>query len=143
MTLDEILDRSVSQDIWLSRLTSLFGSLALGLACFGVYGVISYLVVSRTTEIGIRLAVGAQSGQVLRQVIGDALKTVAPGVLLGIGIAIGTERFIAALLFGFKPRDPLTYGAVAACLLLTTALAAYLPARRASKIDPVDALRCE
>jgi predicted permease len=142
-TLGEILSGSISQDIWLSRLTSLFGALALALACFGVYGVISYLVVSRTTEIGIRLAIGAQPGQVLRKVIGDALKTVAPGVVLGIGIAIGTEQFIAALLFGFKPRDPLTYGAVAACLLLTTALAAYLPARRASKIDPVDALRCE
>jgi len=142
-TFGDKLNRSITQEIWLARLTSLFGALALGLACFGVYGVISYLVVSRTTEIGIRLAIGAQPGQVLRKVIGDALKTVAPGVVLGIGIALGSERFIAALLFGFKIRDPLTYGAVAACLLLTTALAAYLPARRASKIDPVDALRCE
>jgi predicted permease len=142
-TFDDRLNRSITQDIWLARLTSLFGTLALGLACFGVYGVISYLVVSRTTEIGIRLAVGAQPGRVLRQVIGDALKTVAPGVVLGIGIAIGSERFIVSLLYGAKARDPLTYGAVAACLLMTTALAAYLPARRASKIDPVDALRCE
>jgi predicted permease len=142
-TLDEALNRSIPRDIWLARITGLFGALAMGLACFGVYGVISYLVVSRTTEIGIRLAVGAQPGHVLREVIGNALTIVAPGVVLGIGIAIGAERFIAALLFGFKTHDPLIYGAVAAGLLLTTVLAAYLPARRASKIDPVNALRCE
>jgi len=142
-TLDERLNRSIPREIWLTRLTSLFGAMALGLACFGVYGVISYLVVSRTTEIGIRLAIGAQPGDVRREVIGNALKTVAPGVVLGIGVAMGAERFIAALLFGFKAHDPLIYGAVGACLLLTTALAAYLPARRASKIDPVNALRCE
>jgi predicted permease len=141
--LDEKLNRSIPRDVWLARITGLFGALAMGLACFGVYGVISYLVVSKSTEIGIRLAVGAQPGQLLRQVIGDAIKTVAPGVVLGIGIAMGAERFITALLFGFKARDPLTYGGVVAGLLLTTVLAAYLPARRASKIDPVNALRCE
>jgi predicted permease len=141
--LDDAVGRSISRDILLARLTGLFGVLALGLACFGVYGVVSYLVVSRTTEIGIRLAVGARPGNVLRHVIGDALKTVAPGVAVGIAVAMAGERFVASLLFAFKPRDPLTYGAVAACLLLTAALAAYLPARRASRIDPVQALRCE
>jgi putative ABC transport system permease protein len=117
--------------------------LALALACFGVYGVISYLVAARTSEIGIRLAIGARPGAVLRQVIGDALKTVAPGIVVGIAIAVALERFIESLLFGATARDPLTYGAVAGFLLLTTAAAAYLPARRASRIAPVNALRCE
>jgi putative ABC transport system permease protein len=142
-TLDEILNGSIPKDIWLARLTGLFGAMALALACFGVYGVISYLVVSRTSEIGIRLAVGAPSGRVLRQVIGDALITIAPGLILGIGVAISAERLVASMLFNFKAHDPITYGAVAGALILTTILAAYVPARRASKIDPVDALRCE
>jgi putative ABC transport system permease protein len=80
---------------------------------------------------------------VLRQVIGDALKTVAPGIVTGIAIAVVLERFIESLLFGATARDPLTYGAVAGFLLLTTSVAAYLPARRAARIAPVNALRCE
>lgn len=140
---EDALDRTLSRDMLLARLSGLFGALALALACFGVYGVISCLVAARTSEIGIPLAIGAQPGTVLRQVIGDSLKTVAPGIVVGIAIAVVLERFIESLLFGATAQDPLTYGAVAGFLLLTTTLAAYLPARRTSRIAPVNALRCE
>jgi hypothetical protein len=100
---------------------------------------ISYVVASRTTEIGVRLAIGAQPRGVLAQVIGDALKTVAPGVALGLVGALAAERVIIALLFGAAARDLTTYAAVAGCLLLTAVIAAYVPARRASRIDPVKA----
>jgi predicted permease len=142
-TLDASLDRVLARDILLARLSGLFGALALLVACFGVYGMISYVVASRTTEIGVRLAIGAQPRGVLAQVIGDALKTVAPGVALGLVGALAAERVIIALLFGAAARDLTTYAAVAGCLLLTAVIAAYVPARRASRIDPLKALKCE
>jgi ABC-type antimicrobial peptide transport system permease subunit len=104
---------------------------------------ISYVVASRTTEIGVRLAIGAQPGHVRRQVMGDALRTVVPGVVVGMIGALAVERVIASFLFGATARDPRVYGAVIASLLLTAVAAAYWPARRASRIDPVNALRCD
>jgi predicted permease len=142
-TLETSRDRVISRDILLARLSGLFGALALLVACFGVYGMISYVVSSRTSEIGIRLALGARPATVRGRVIGDALKTVVPGVALGIAGAVATERYIESLLFNVTGRDPWTYSAVAASLILTSVLAAWLPARRASRIDPVNALRGE
>jgi predicted permease len=142
-TLEASLDRVLARDILLARLSGLFGALALLVACFGVYGMISYVVASRTAEIGVRLAIGAQPRGVLGHVIGDALKTVGPGLALGLAGALAVERVITSLLFGATGRDLATYAAVAGCLLLTSVVAAYVPARRASRIDPVIALRCE
>jgi predicted permease len=142
-TLEASLDRVISRDILLARLSGLFGTLALLVACFGIYGMISYVVASRTREIGIRLALGAQTGEVRRSVIVDALKTVIPGLALGVVGALATEEYIESLLFGVTGKDPWTYASVAAGLTLTSILAAWLPARRASRIDPVIALRCD
>jgi hypothetical protein len=142
-TLEVSLDRVLARDILLARLSGLFGVLALLVACFGVYGMISYVVASRTAEIGVRLAIGAQPRSVLGRVIADALKTVGPGVAVGLVGAAAAERVITSLLFGAAGWDLATYAMVAGCLLLTSVMAAYIPARRASMIDPVIALRCE
>ena len=116
---------------------------ALLLACVGIYGVLSYLVAPERSEIGIRLAIGAAPAVVLREVIGDAVKTVAPGVVAGIAAAWASGRFVKSLLFGVSRHDPGTYAAVAAVLVVTTIVAAYFPARSALRIDPVEALRCQ
>jgi predicted permease len=142
-TLDASRDRVIARDILLARLSGLFGVVALLVACFGIYGMISYVVSSRTGEIGIRLALGAQPAHVRGSVIGDALKTVVPGLALGVLGALAMERYVEGLLFNVTGRDPWTYSAVAASLILTSILAAWLPARRASRIDPVSTLRCE
>jgi predicted permease len=133
----------LSRDMLLSRASMLFGLIALLLACCGVYGVISYLVAAKKAELGIRLAIGAHPGTVRRHVIGDALRAVLPGVVFGIGGAWAVGRLLESLLFGVTGGDPLTHLAVAAILLTTTALAAYVPALRASRIDPLATLRCE
>ena len=142
-TIEMSRDRTISRDILMARLSALFGALALLVACFGIYGMISYAVSSRSAEIGIRLALGAQPAGVRRAVIADALKIVVPGLLAGIAGAMALERFIASILFGVTGRDPSTYAAVALGLTLTSVLAAWIPARRASRIDPVSALRCD
>src|SRR5262249_5819152 len=108
-TLAASLDRVLSRDILLARLSGLFGAMALLVACFGVYGMISYLVSARTSEIGIRLALGAQPSEVRRRVIADALKAVIPGLLIGIGGALATEHLIESLLFGVNGQDVRTY----------------------------------
>ena len=142
-TLDASLDRTLTRDILLARLSGLFGVLAVLLACFGVYGMVSYVVASRTSEIGIRLAFGAQPIVIQRQMLGEALKTVVPGFLVGVLGAIMLERYLQSLLFGVTGADPIRYLIVVSSLVATSALAAYLPARRASAINPLDALRSE
>ena len=142
-TLDAALDETLSKDIMAARLSGLFGAVAIALVSFGVYGVISYLAMTRTREIGVRLALGARPGTILRHVVGDALWMVAPGLVIGTAIAVGLERLIASQLFGATPRDPVTFGVVVVFLLSTTALAAFLPARRAAGTAPMDALRSE
>jgi predicted permease len=142
-TLEESLDRVVARDILLARLSGLFGGIALLLACFGIYGMISYTVAARRTEIGIRMALGAQPGEVRGRIIGDALRVVAPGIAIGLIVALAAERYVESFLFGVTGRDPVTYGLVAIGLVVAAVLAAYLPGRRASRIDPVIALRCE
>jgi predicted permease len=142
-TLNQSLDRILARDILLARVSALFGAMAMLVACFGVYGIISYLVVSKTAEIGIRLALGAHRTKVIVQVISDALRMTAPGVLLGLAISLGAERFIESLLFGSTRTNRATYMLVAVGLLLVTTVAAFIPARRASWIDPMNALRCE
>jgi macrolide transport system ATP-binding/permease protein len=131
--------------LWAPRfgtsLLAVFGFLALVLASVGLYGVMSYGVSQRTREIGIRMALGASEGDVRGMVVRQGLLLAAGGVVLGLLAAFGLARFVTSLLFGVAGADPLTFGGVAALLIAVALLATYLPARKASRVDPVDALR--
>jgi len=113
------------------------------LACVGLYGVISYLVGQRTHEIGVRLALGAQRAEVIRLVVDEGLRMSLLGAGLGIGVALGLARVLAAELFGVTAHDPLTFVAVALLLVVVALMACYLPALRAARVDPAIALRAE
>jgi len=137
----QMLDEYLFLERLLAKLSSFFALLALLLACLGLYGVMSYEVARRTHEIGIRMALGAQRRDVVGMVLRETMLLVVVGVMLGLSAAMGATRLIANLLYGLKPNDPLTI-MLAGLLLLTAALlAAYLPARRASRVDPMVALR--
>ncbi|MFZ0864501.1 MAG: FtsX-like permease family protein [Candidatus Sulfotelmatobacter sp.] len=117
--------------------------MAVLLALVGIYGVMSYFVSERTHEIGIRLALGALPSDVFSLVGKLGLKLTLIGIVIGVGLALGLTRLIADFLFGVKPTDPATYAAVALGLILVALLACYIPARRATKVDPIVALRYE
>ena len=134
---------SLLQDRLMAALSSFFALLAALLAAVGLYGVISYLVVQRTTEIGIRVALGAQRGDVLRMVLRDAGLTTLFGLVAGAALALATAQVTRSLLFGLKPRDPLTIASAVMLLAAIAALAAFIPAKRAAKVDPMVALRYE
>jgi putative ABC transport system permease protein len=121
----------------------MFATLALLLAAIGVYGVLAYLVARRTREIGVRIALGARPGSVLRLVVGQSLRVAALGITIGVAAAVLLAPQIESQLFDVKPRDPVTLAAVAAALLGVALLASYLPARRATRVDPLTALRTE
>jgi ABC-type antimicrobial peptide transport system permease subunit len=124
-------------------LVGAFAALGLLLAGLGIYGVISYSVTRQTQEIGIRMALGASALLVERQVLGKTLRMTLAGVVLGLGLSLAVARLIASLLFGTSPWDLATYAGVAAGILAVGALSGYLPARRASRINPMVALRTE
>jgi putative ABC transport system permease protein len=124
-------------------LLALFSGLALLLAAVGLYGVMSYLVAQRTHEIGIRLALGAQASDVLKLIVGQGMALALLGVGLGLGAALALTRLMARLLYGVSATDPLTFAVVALLLSLIALLACYVPARRATRIDPLVALRHE
>ena len=113
------------------------------LACAGLYGMLAYAVSRRTREIGLRLALGANRAEVLRTVFFQSLVLAGLGILAGLIGALALGQFAQNLLFQISPRDPVSFGVAAAVMLLVACLAAYLPARRASRVDPVVALRCE
>jgi putative ABC transport system permease protein len=142
-TMDAWLDATVSSRRFNVVLLLAFGALALTLAAVGTYGVIAYSVSQRTQEIGIRIALGASRQDVLRMVVGGGMRLTVAGVLIGVALSIAAGRFISALLFGVRPTDPLTFSAVAAALLTTAMVAAWIPARRATRVDPMVALRYE
>ena len=142
-TMSGLVDRSLGTDRLIATLSSCFGALALLLASIGLYGVMSYAVARRTNEIGIRMALGARRGNVLRLVLGNGSKLALAGVAVGIVAALGLTRFLSSLLFDVKPTDPLTFFAVAVLLGGVALLASYIPARRATKVDPMVALRYE
>ncbi|MBZ5565332.1 MAG: FtsX-like permease family protein, partial [Acidobacteriia bacterium] len=120
-----------------------FGLLALALAAVGIYGVVAYATRQRTHEIGIRMAMGAQRADVLRLVLGQGVRLTLTGVGIGLGVSLAVTRFLRSLLFGVAPTDLVTYVAVALLLCLVALVACYIPARRATRVDPMVALRCE
>ena len=127
----------------MASLASAFGGLALMLAAVGLYGVLAYTVVRRTNEIGIRVALGAHRSQVLGLVMRDATRMLALGAAIGLPAAWAASRLVSSMLFGLATNDPTTIVLAATVLVLTGLLAAYLPARRATKVDPLIALRHE
>jgi ABC-type antimicrobial peptide transport system permease subunit len=127
----------------LSLMSSAFGIAALLLAAIGLYGVVAFAVTRRTGEMGVRLALGASRQGVLRLVLLDSARVIVPGALVGMAAAVASTRLVQSQLYGLKPTDPLTLLAAVALLLGVAGVAAYLPARRAASINPVDALRCE
>jgi len=139
--------RLSANTIWQSRvwglLFGIFSGIALVLAAAGIYGVMAYFVTNRTREIGIRMALGAQWRDVLRMVLRSGLSLVAIGLTIGLAVALALTRLMSTLLFEVSPIDPATFAAVALCVILAALLACYIPARRATKVDPLVALRYE
>jgi predicted permease len=143
ISLSDHIGLSLAQERLVARLGAFFGLLALLLACVGLYGVLSYAVARRTNEIGIRIALGAMRGDVIWLVLREALALVGAGVVIGLLASLAATRTVSTLIFGLGPNDPLTIAAATMLLLAVAALAGYLPAHRASRIDPMAALREE
>jgi putative ABC transport system permease protein len=142
-TLNEVIDTTLHQERVVAQLSGFFSLFALALACPGLYGVLSFSVVQRTREIGVHIALGAQRKEVLALVVGQGLKLAVLGVGLGLVAALAVTRFVASLLYGVTATDPATFIGVSLLLLLVAGLASWLPARRATKLDPMTVLRHE
>jgi predicted permease len=142
-TLDALLTRSMARTSFSLIMLGIAAAVALILGAIGIYGVISYVVSQRTRELGVRLALGAEAGDVRRMVLKQGLILAGAGVIVGLGAAVGLTRLMGALLYGVDPIDPLTFGSVALSLTVVALFASYVPARRASKVDPVVAIRFE
>ncbi len=142
-TLQDLYDQSMARTSFTLVLLAIAGVMALVLGVVGIYGVIAYAVTQRTREIGIRMALGAQAAGLLQMFVRQGLLLAAIGAVIGLATAAGLTRLMASLLFGVAALDPLTYAGVAVLLIAAAALASYLPARRATRVDPLDALRAE
>jgi putative ABC transport system permease protein len=142
-TMEAVFGASVTRQRFLSQLLGLFAVVALVLAAVGTYGILSYLVTERQREIGIRMALGAGRGQVVRLVLGQGMVMAVLGIVVGIAGALALSRLLASLLYGVSPADPLTFGAVAAVIAAVAFAACVVPTRRATRVDPLTAIRAE
>jgi ABC-type antimicrobial peptide transport system permease subunit len=143
LTMNQVIAQSTARDNFNVLLLTVFAGVALMLAAVGIYGLMSYAVQQRTQEFGIRMALGADRGNIMSMVLGHSMKLAAIGTLVGLAAAYGLTRLLAGLLFGVKSTDPLTYGMVAVTLAAIALFAAFVPARRATRVDPMLALRHE
>jgi ABC-type antimicrobial peptide transport system permease subunit len=139
----QLLSNSAYLERFYSRLLGIFAALALVLAAIGIYGVLSYSVSERNHEIGVRMALGAQPGQVRQLVLKEGVVLALAGVTVGLIASLGVSRLFSRLLFGVKPHDPVTLALVSAFMIGIAILATYIPAHRATKVDPMVALRYE
>ncbi len=142
-TMDEIVDQELAGRRFSVRLIGLFAALALALAAIGLYGVVSYSVAHRTQEMGLRMALGASKWNVIGMVLGEALKLTLAGLIVGATMAVLATRFLKGQLFGITPDDPETFLIAAVTLLAVVMAGTYVPARRATQVDPAVALRAE
>ena len=142
-TLNEQMNERLSQDRLITQLVSFFGVLALLLACVGLYGVMTQAVARRTNEIGIRMALGARGNNIVWMILREVLSLVVVGLLIGVPIAVFASRFVKSQLFGLGGSDPITLVGAALTLTVVALLAGFLPARRASRVNPLIALRYE
>ena len=143
ITMDQQMNNDVSQERLIATLSGFFGGLALLLAAVDLYGLMAHTATRRTREIGIRMALGAQRNNVLWMILRDGILLVTLGAVIGVPVAFAVTRFIASFLYGLTARDPATIALATAALVLATVIASFLPARRASKVDPMVALRYE
>ena len=141
--MDELISNSVAQPRFYVILLSVFAGLALVLAAIGVYGVMSYSVLLRTRDIGIRMALGARPVDIFKHVLTQALVLALIGLGIGLVLAVISTRVLSSMLYGISATDPITLAATALVLLLVALVASYLPARRATKVDPMVTLRYE
>jgi ABC-type antimicrobial peptide transport system permease subunit len=142
-TEDEIVDQVLYLERTFAMLSSVFSALALVLACIGIYGTIAYTVAERTNEIGIRMALGAELGKILRMVLRETLMVVGAGLATGLPLAWLGTRMLTAQVYGISPHDPLTSSMAVLAISVVTIVAGSIPALRASHIDPIRALRYE
>jgi len=142
-TLDQVFSSSLDQRRFILALFGVFAAVALLIAAVGVYGVMAYTVTQRTQEIGIRMTLGAQAADVLRLALGQGMRPAVTGIALGLLAAFALTRLMKSMLFGIEATDPLTYAGVALLLAMVAVVACYIPARRAARVDPMVALRCE
>jgi putative ABC transport system permease protein len=142
-TMERVVAEGVAREDFNALLIGIFAAMALLLAAVGIYGVMSYAVEQRTREIGIRMALGADRRETLAMIVGQAMRLVVAGIAIGLGAAFGLTRLLSSLLFGVKPTDPVTFVVVPLFLALVALAATWVPARRATRVDPVVALRYE
>jgi predicted permease len=140
-TMEQVLAESIERQNFNMMLLAIFGATALALAAIGIYGLMSYSVEQSTQDIGIRLALGADRGDILSMVVSRGLRLTVIGLVIGVAAAAGAARVLSGMLYGVRAQDPTTFGVVVGVLAVTAALACYLPARRAMGVDPIVALR--
>jgi len=142
-SMDEIITRSLADRRFALELLGIFAAVALMLAAIGIYGVMAYSFSQRTHEIGIRIALGAQRVDIFRMAVGEGMQLVAIGLAVGLAGGVALTRFVRTMLFDVSPSDPLTFGSISALLAAVAFVACYVPARRATRVDPLVALREE